>query len=261
MGKHHHQKPVITGQSGEVALAVRRDSATVDGAADGELVTLSTDAAGNLRVAASISGSGATDLGKAEDSVATSGDVGVAALAVRRDTASAGAADGDYVNLSTDSVGNLRTLATLTDGTNPAEILAAGADATANTVNEVVTGAMNYGYNGATWDRLRSDTTNGLDVDVTRVAVPSAGPYSGQKNVTSAGTEVALASTQALTQGVWVKAKHANTNMIYVGINGVTSSTGYVLDAGESVFVAINDLATVFIDSDTNGEGVSFIGF
>jgi membrane protein implicated in regulation of membrane protease activity len=40
------------------------------------------------------------------------------------------------------------------------------------TVNPTVpaTGAFNMGYNGTTWDRLRSDTANGLDVDVTRVS-------------------------------------------------------------------------------------------
>ncbi len=43
-----------------------------------------------------------------EDAVAGSGDPGVAVFAVRRDVASAGAADGDYVNLSTDSTGALR---------------------------------------------------------------------------------------------------------------------------------------------------------
>jgi hypothetical protein len=46
---------------------------------------------------------------------------------------------------------------------------AALADATANPTTTVV-GAMLEGWNGATWDRLKSDTTNGLDVDVTRVS-------------------------------------------------------------------------------------------
>ena len=46
---------------------------------------------------------------------------------------------------------------------------AALADATANPTTPVV-GAMLEGWNGATWDRLKSDTTNGLDVDVTRVS-------------------------------------------------------------------------------------------
>lgn len=45
---------------------------------------------------------------------------------------------------------------------------AALADATANPTTAAA-GSMMHGYNGATWDRLRSDTTNGLDVDVTRM--------------------------------------------------------------------------------------------
>lgn len=56
-----------------------------------------------------VPGTSATSLGKAEDAVAASGDTGVAVLAVRRDTASAGAADGDYANLSVTSDGSLRT--------------------------------------------------------------------------------------------------------------------------------------------------------
>jgi hypothetical protein len=54
-------------------------------------------------------GTAATSLGKAEDAVAGSGDVGVMALAVRSDTAASTAANGDYVPLLTDSVGALHT--------------------------------------------------------------------------------------------------------------------------------------------------------
>lgn len=47
--------------------------------------------------------------GKAEDAVAVTGDVGIVALAVRRDAASSGVdTDGDYAALSVDSVGALR---------------------------------------------------------------------------------------------------------------------------------------------------------
>lgn len=56
-----------------------------------------------------IPGTGATNLGKAEDAVHASGDTGVMALAVRKDTAAALSADGDYIPLITDSTGNLRT--------------------------------------------------------------------------------------------------------------------------------------------------------
>jgi hypothetical protein len=83
-------------------------------------------------------------------------------------------------------------------------------------------------------------------------------PASLQKNVTTAGTEVALASSTTQAYFVRIKAKHGNTNMIYVGANPVTSSTGYVLDAGNEIELpGIVDLSKIYIDADTNGEGVS----
>lgn len=52
--------------------------------------------------------SGATDLGKAEDAAHASGDVGVAMLAVRRDTAAVGSGtDGDYSTVNVDGSGRV----------------------------------------------------------------------------------------------------------------------------------------------------------
>lgn len=97
-----------------------------------------------------------------------------------------------------------------------------------------------------------------LTATVSSVTIPTA-IYHGQKTVTSAGTEEALAASQAILSGVRIKALAGNTNNVYVGANPVTSSTGFVLDAGEEVFIEVANLATVFIDVDTNGEGVSYI--
>lgn len=64
---------------------------------------------GDVDVTSVIPGSGATNLGKAEDASHSSGDVGVMALAVRRDSAAASSGtDGDYEPLSTDNTGQLR---------------------------------------------------------------------------------------------------------------------------------------------------------
>jgi hypothetical protein len=64
---------------------------------------------GDVDVTSVIPGSGATNLGKAEDAAHASGDVGVMALAVRKDAAAASSGtDGDYEPLSTDSTGQLR---------------------------------------------------------------------------------------------------------------------------------------------------------
>ena len=62
-------------------------------------------------------GTGATNLGKAEDAVHTSGDVGVMAIGVRQDTPTALAAAGDYTPYETDANGNVHVnLGTLLSG-------------------------------------------------------------------------------------------------------------------------------------------------
>lgn len=89
---------------------------------------------------------------------------------------------------------------------------------------------------------------------------PASALLHGQKIVTTAGTEVALAASGALTAGVRVKALHDNTGMVYVGANPVTSSTGFELAAGEEVFLEVSSLASVYVDAAEDGEGVSYIG-
>jgi hypothetical protein len=64
---------------------------------------------GDVDVTSIIPGTGATNLGKAEDAAHSSGDVGVMALAVRKDTqGSSSGTDGDYEALQTDAYGALR---------------------------------------------------------------------------------------------------------------------------------------------------------
>ena len=62
---------------------------------------------GSDSISSIVPGTGATNLGKAEDAVAASGDTGVMVLAVRADTAASTAANGDYVPLLEDSTGHL----------------------------------------------------------------------------------------------------------------------------------------------------------
>lgn len=67
---------------------------------------------------------------------------------------------------------------------------------------------------------------------------------SGSKDVTTAGTRVALASSTAC-KTVFIKANADNTGLIYVGGVTVNSSTGIPLSAGEHVELDIANLATV----------------
>ena len=83
---------------------------------------------------------------------------------------------------------------------------------------------------------------------------------SGQKAVTAAGTAEALGTSTQLISGVTIKALADNTDYIYVGDSDVSSSAGIELSPGESVFVECNNLATIYVDSAVNGEGVGYIG-
>lgn len=93
-------------------------SATIDTAlpagtnAIGKLAANSGVDIGDVDVASVVPGTGATNLGKAEDAAHTSGDVGVMALSVRQDTAAAlSGTDADYQPLITDASGRLHVTA------------------------------------------------------------------------------------------------------------------------------------------------------
>lgn len=83
--------------------------------------------------------------------------------------------------------------------------------------------------------------------------------FDGKTTVTTAGTRVALASSQAV-QSVTIKALTTNTGIIYVGNSSVSSTNGFQLSAGDSVSMDIANLNTVNIDSSVNGEGVTYLG-
>jgi hypothetical protein len=96
----------IDGDTGTIAAAVSGTEVQVDvvGA-----LPAGTNNIGDVDVLSVVPGTGATNLGKAEDAAHTSGDVGVMPLAVRLDSAASFAdTDGDYAPLQLDSAGALR---------------------------------------------------------------------------------------------------------------------------------------------------------
>lgn len=112
-----------------------------------------------------------------EDAAAAANPVGPMSMARRKDSLSASevTTDGDNIALNATSKGELyvkQTDAISVTGTVTVDTelaaAAALADATANPTVPTV-GAGLLMYNGSTWDRVRGDTTNGVDVDVTRV--------------------------------------------------------------------------------------------
>ena len=84
-------------------------------------------------------------------------------------------------------------------------------------------------------------------------------PINGNQDVASAATAVQL-TANAKRGYLIIKAKTSNTNNIYVGDSSVAAANGYILAAGEAVAVGSDNLSEWYIDADTNGEGVTFVG-
>ena len=85
---------------------------------------------------------------------------------------------------------------------------------------------------------------------------------SGQKTVTTAGVAEALGS-QPVNGPLMVKALTSNTGEIAIGNDGandVSTATGLLLSAGEVVvFDFAGHLASLFIDAESDGEGVAWL--
>jgi len=96
----------IDADTGTLAGAVSGTEMQVDVVAS---LPAGTNNIGDVDVLSVVPGTGATNLGKAEDAAHSSGDTGVMALAVRQDTTAALAGTtGDYIPLTTNATGHLR---------------------------------------------------------------------------------------------------------------------------------------------------------
>lgn len=100
------------------------------------------------------------------------------------------------------------------------------------------------------WLAYFSATLNSTLVGHAGVYVISGNPKTGYK-ATTAGTEIAISSTSVPADGVVVKADPDNTEDVWVGATGLTTTKattdGYRLAPGESIGVACRNLNAVFI--------------
>jgi hypothetical protein len=178
-----------------LAGTIRQDAPAGTTSLDGDYQNLKTDSVGRLWVNCGTGCSGGTQF--AEDAVHTTGDVGTIALARRADAASSSSGtDGDYSMLNVDAAGRLW----VNCGVGCAGGASTPADAFANPTTAGLQMEFLMGWNGATWDRLRSSTANGLVADVSRIvaALPSGGNTIGTVNMgTFAGTGVEDAAETA----------------------------------------------------------------
>ncbi len=90
------------------------------------------------------------------------------------------------------------------------------------------------------------------------VTVPGSGgsttPYADQQVVTATATAL---TTQAVNNGVVIKAKSTNVGKVFVGASGVTATddgtgNGFALQAGEAVSVPVSTTAGIYIIGTAN---------
>jgi hypothetical protein len=73
-------------------------------------------------------------------------------------------------------------------------------------------------------------------------------------------TAQVLANSQDVTMYVVVKADLTNTNNIFVGGSAVSSTNGFLLDAGEETPpIHIDDLGKVYVIGDAATQGYSWL--
>lgn len=92
-------------------------------------------------------------------------------------------------------------------------------------------------------------------------STPPSSIGQGSKNVTSAGTAVALGASTAIKR-IFITARKNNQSDIVFGGSGVVANpstlVGTPLSPGEREIVEIDNLNKVYIDAEQSGDGVSF---
>ena len=99
------------------------------------------------------------------------------------------------------------------------------------------------------------NSENRLCVDA---LVPSTASITNNKVTTTSGVRVALAASTVVAS-VSIKALHTNKGSVFIGNSTVSSSNGYVLRANDTIDLDIDDLAKVYMDVSSNGEGITYI--
>ena len=124
----------------------------------------------------------------------------------------------------------------------------------------VIYGADDNGDLNAAFVDTDGSLKVGFIADVEVEIPPPSAVVSGRKTVTTAGTAEALGSSTVLEDGVLVMALPDNTNNVFVGDSSVDkdSDKQTELEPGQPWAFAIDDLAKIYVDVTTNGEGVSF---
>jgi len=124
-----------------------------------------------------------------------------------------------------------------------------------NTLNSIKTGTDQI-------SPLRTDLKSGnIQSTILEIKRP-ASLRSGSKTATA--TAQPLSNNLELKTGVTLKSSPSNTGNILIGGRGLvnSSASGYLLEPGESIYLEVNNLKTIYVKSDNAGDSpkIYYIG-
>lgn len=221
---------------------------------------------GSVSISALVPGTGATNLGKAEDAAHATGDVGVMALAVRNDggTSLAGAS-GDYIPLTTDNVGRLRTFSLIGDGANAtSNLLGVYGDGDATNIRETgwapmfeVNPSPSLAGSGI-WSRGFMSTTGGLLVSLIESTISlSVGAVVPGTTASSLGKAEDAAHSSG-DVGVMALAVRRDTLSSTAGSNNDYATLN--TDSVGALWVREYGVTTVVLSGSTRGRPIQITG-
>jgi len=134
------------------------------------------------------------------------------------------------------------------------------ADTYTNPTDAINSYSLNGVFNGTTWDRLRGDTTSGMWVNVKSAVSPTG--TAGVTTATSSTITTGQVTVDTTVGGIVIKASNASRRSIiirnqgtvdmYIGPSGVTSTSGLLIKAGESITLDRNTAAIYGIVASTS---------
>lgn len=128
------------------------------------------------------------------------------------------------------------------------------------TTGSIYTVLNNIKTNTNTVSSINEKLNNGtIQVKIIDNTKPST-VTSGIKTATTTASQIATTSPR-LTSGIHIKASLSNTGVVYVGGNNLLtrSNEGYPLERGESMFLEVGSLTSVYVRSTDGRQDINYI--
>jgi len=238
----------LSGDRGQFVLGVRNDANTSLVSADGDYAPLQVDSVGRLKVQADLDLTSSFE--KAEDSVHVSGDIGSYVLAVRDDTLTADAADGDYISFKVSDRGALWT--------SPVGTVD---DDAADTEFPVKVGSKTQFGAAIPAISTSGDRANLISDKYRRTRVNNSANVGIKRSAVTIGTTAANLAAVSIDSRILMHIQNLGSKAIFIGNHVVTTdelttANGFRIAAGATLTIEAGPDVNIFAISSSAGQDV-----